>query len=138
MEKKIAQFKQYLSITEKMKVVLGQKEEHGRLGGLISRRQGCIKKIEKLNLSIDRVMNRNSVKLSRISQKYKGVMDSYLPILKEIMVKVDIMDRELVAIVAKEGESIKTEILKTRNMRQAARGYKTNMRYPAKFLDTRN
>ena len=34
-------------------------------------------------------------------------------------------------------EAIKTEILKMRNVRHAARGYQTNKRYPAKFLDTR-
>ena len=53
------------------------------------------------------------------------------------MTQVDLMDRELVTIVAEQGESIKTEILKMRNMRQASRGYQTNKRYPAKFLDTR-
>ena len=137
LEKKLASFKQYLSITEKMKEALRNKEEHGSLGGLISRRQGCIHKIEKLDLSIDKIIEMGSVGISRISQKYKGVIDSYLPTLKDIMVKVDIMDRELVKIVAEQGEGIKTELLKIRNMRQAARGYKTKRRYPAKFLDTR-
>jgi len=53
------------------------------------------------------------------------------------MTRVDLMDRELVPIVSEKGESIKTEILKMRNMRQAIRGYQTNKRYPARFLDTR-
>ena len=53
------------------------------------------------------------------------------------MTQVDLMDRELVTIVSEQGESVKTELLKLRNMRQAARGYQTIKRYPAKFLDTR-
>ena len=44
---------------------------------------------------------------------------------------------ELVAVVTERGESIKTELLNMRNKRQATKGYQTNKRYPAKFLDTR-
>jgi hypothetical protein len=47
------------------------------------------------------------------------------------------LDRDLVSIVSEQIEVIKTEILKMRNKRQAARGYQTTTRYPAKFLDTR-
>lgn len=137
LEKKLVHFKQYLAITEKMKEALGNNDEHVSLGGGISRRRGCIQKIEKLNLSIDKIVKRGSVGFLRISQKYKRVVDGYLTTLKDIMIKVDIIDRELVAIVANQRESIKTDLLKNRNMRQAARGYKAKMGCPPKFLNTR-
>jgi hypothetical protein len=53
------------------------------------------------------------------------------------MMQIDLMDRELVAIVAEQRDGIRAELLKMRNMRQATRGYKSIMRYPARFLDTR-
>jgi len=39
-------------------------------------------------------------------------------------------------MVKEEGEGIKTEILKMRNVRQAARGYKGMGRYSPRFLNT--
>ncbi len=53
------------------------------------------------------------------------------------MTTVDLMDRELMVIVKEKGESIKAELLKMRNVRQAARGYRKDFRCPARFLDTR-
>jgi len=120
-----------------MKQTVCGNDENNELSGLINRRQRCISAIEKINLSMEKIIKNGSVKLSCISKKYKGMVEGYLSKIKEIMLQVDLMDKELVTIVSEQSESIKTELLKMRNMRQAARGYQTNKRYPAKFLDTR-
>lgn len=137
LEKKLDKFREYQSVTEKMKKTVCGNDENNELSGLVNRRQRCINAIEKINSSMEKIIKSGSVKLSCISKKYKGLIEDYLSNLKEIMLQVDLMDRELVTIVSEQGESIKTELLKMRNMRQAARGYQTNKRYPAKFLDTR-
>jgi hypothetical protein len=137
LEKKLDKFREYQSVTEKMKQTVCGNDENNELSGLINRRQRCIKAIEKINSSIEKIIKNGSVKFSCISKKYKGLVESCLSSIKDIMIQVDLMDRELVTIVSEQGESIKTELLKMRNMRQAARGYQTNKRYPAKFLDTR-
>lgn len=137
LEKKLDKFREYQSVTEKMKKTVCGNDENNELSGLINRRQKCIGAIEKINSSIEKIIKNGSVKFSCISKTYKGLVESCLSNIKDVIIQVDLMDRELVAIVSEQGESIKTELLKMRNMRQAARGYQTNKRYPAKFLDTR-
>lgn len=136
-EKKLDKFKEYQSVTERMKQTVCDNNETNELSGLIHRRQRCIGAIEKINSSMNNIIKDGSVKFSCISKKYKGFVESCLSNIKDVMIQVDLMDKELVSIVSERGESIKTELLKMRNKRQAARGYQTNRRYPAKFLDTR-
>ena len=137
LEKKLDKFREYQSVTEKMKQTVCGNNKNSELSGLIQRRQGCIGAIEKINSAMEKIINNGSVRFSCISKNYKGLVESCLSNIKDVMMQVDLMDRELVSIVSERGESIKTEILMMRNMRQAARGYQINKRYPAKFLDTR-
>ena len=130
LEKKLDQFKEYQSVTEKMKQAVCGNDENNKLSGLIHRRQKCINAIEKINSSIEKI-------IKSISKKYKEMIESCLSNIKDIMMQVELMDKELVTIVSERSESIKTELLKMRNKRQAAMGYQTVTRYPAKFLDTR-
>ena len=130
LERKLDQFKEYQSVTEKMTQTVYDNDENNELSGLIQRRQKCINAIEKIKKS-------GSIKFSSISKKYNGLVESCLSNIKDIMMQVDLMDKELVAIVSERGEGIKSELLKMRNKRQAARGYQTITRHPAKFLDTR-
>jgi DNA repair ATPase RecN len=137
LERKLNKFKEYQSVTEKMKRTVCGNDENNELSELINRRQRCINAIEKINSSIEKIMKSGSIKFSCISKKYKGLVESCLSNLKDIMIQVEVMDRELVTIVSERGENIKTELLNMRNMRQANRGYQANKRYPARFLDTR-
>ena len=137
LEKKLMQFKQYQSVTEMIKHILCGKEERKQISGLISKRQGCINTIEKINASMDKIIGKGSAGFSHIPGKYKRLIESYMSSIKDIMIQISLMDRELVGVVAEQRDDIKTELLKMRHMRQAARGYKSNMKYPAKFLDTR-
>jgi hypothetical protein len=137
LEKKLDQFTEYQSVTEKMKQTVCNNDENNELSGLIHRRQNCINAIEKINSSIEKIMKSGSIKFSSISKKYKGLVESCLSNIKGIMIQVELMDKELVTIVSERSEDIKSELLKMRNKRQAARGYQTIRRYPAKFLDTR-
>ena len=86
---------------------------------------------------IEKIKKIGSIKFCSISSKYKGLVESCLSNIKDIMIHVELMDKELVTIVSERGEGMKSELLKMRNKRQAAMGYKTVTRYPAKFLDTR-
>jgi len=137
LEKKLDKFREYQSVTEKMKQTVCGNDGNNELSGLIHRRQKCINAIEKINSSMENIIKSGSIKFSCISKKYKGLVENCLSNIKDVMTQVDLMDRELVTIVSEQGESVKTELLKLRNMRQAARGYQTIKRYPAKFLDTR-
>ena len=137
LEKKLAQFKQYQSATEKMKQVMDDKEKNKEISALILTRQSCISAIEKINASMSQIIQKGAAGLSDISKKYKHIIDSYMSSIKDIMVQIDFMDKELVAVFAEHRDGIKTELLKMRNMRHATRGYRSEMKYPARFLDTR-
>jgi hypothetical protein len=137
LDMKLTHFKQYLSITEKMKQIFGNKEETNNLGKLISKRQGCTDNIERIDLSIGKILKKRSGELSRISGKFKEIIDGYFSKIRDIMKTVDLMDKEIMVMVKQEVEVAKTEVLKTQKFRHAARGYSGRAGYTAKFLDTR-
>jgi len=137
LDRKLAHFKQYLSITEKMKQAFGNKEEINNISGLISRRQGLVNKIKSIDMVIGKILKKGSRKLSRNSNKYKDMIDSYLIKIRDVMTTVEFMDKEIMVMVKQEGQGIKTEVLKMRNFKKAARGYRGSSGYTARFLDTR-
>ena len=135
LEKKLVFFKQYLSITKRMKETF-KKKEPSSPEAFISERQACITKIQKIDASLEKIMGNSSDKLHDISEKCKGMIDGYLRSLKNIMETVDLIDRELIVVVRAEGENIKGELLKLQDVRQAAKGYRDRMKSTPRFLDT--
>ena len=135
LEKKLAFFNQYLSITERMKERLLDKKE-GDPRASISQRQACINKIQKIDASLEKIMGGSPDRLHNISEKCKGVIDGYLRSLKTIMETVELIDRELIVMVRAEGENMKTELLKLQDARQAAKGYRDKIKSAPRFLDT--
>ena len=135
LEKKLAFFNQYLSITERLKERLVHKKE-GDPRASISQRQACISKIQKIDASLERIMGSSPDRLHTISEKCKGMIDGYLRSLKTIMETVECIDRELIVMVGAEGENMKTELLELRDVRQAARGYRDKIKSAPRFLDT--
>ena len=76
LEKKLDTFREYQSVTEKMKQTVLGHDEKNELPGLINRRQKCIGAIEKINSSMEKIIKNGSVKFSCISKKYKGRHDT--------------------------------------------------------------
>jgi len=134
LEKKVTLFSRYLSLTESMNAALG--EEDKDLKDLISKRQGCMEKIDKIDLSIQQTVGTDPDKHSLIPAKFKGLIDGYLKKLKSIMETVELLDREVTAVVKQKVENIKTDLLGRQKVRQAARGYGGRFGNPARFLDT--
>lgn len=137
LEKKLAHFKQYLSLTEKMEKASKNEERNKDLGRLISRRQSCINKIDKIDMSIRKAIKRNSAGRFRIPNHYKEKISGCLSQLRDIMTTIDFKDRALMVRVKDEDEAIKAELLRMRNVRRASRGYRGSSGYPSRFLDTR-
>jgi hypothetical protein len=135
LEKKIDLFTQYLSITKEMKEGLKDKEVR-HLEKFLSQRRDCIKRIEKIDLSMEKTIRASSAELDPVSEKGRKLIDGYLSNLKSIMEAVDVVDTELMNKLKEEGEGIKRELLEMRNVRHAARGYKKEIRYSPRFLDT--
>ena len=134
LEKKVTLFSRYLSLTERMNTALGEEEKD--LQDLISKRQSCMEKIEKIDLSMQQTTGAGPDKHNLIPPKFKGLIDGYLKKLKSIMETIELLDREVTAVVKQEVKNIKADLLNMRNIRQAARGYGGRVGQPARFLDT--
>ena len=135
LEMKLTLFNRYLSLTESMKETFDKNEPRDLLR-FLSKRQDCIARIQKTDLSIDKITNRGEDKTRGTFDKRIGVIDDCLEDIKNVMKKVDIIDKELMALVSEEGENIKMALLKTQNAIKAATGYKTPGKSSPRFLDT--
>ena len=89
LEKKVALFSRYLSLTERMNEALGEDDKD--LKDLISKRQGCMEKIEKIDMSMQQAVGADPDKHNLIPPKFKGLISSYFQKLKSIMEKVELL-----------------------------------------------
>ena len=133
LEKKRDLFRVYYSITKQMKETLENKES-GDIDNFLHERQACVRKIERIDLSLDKAI-KGDTKALPASEKLRELTDRYLTDIKEIMQKVDLADRELMALIEERRERIKEELLKMRKFRQAAQGYRKETGFSPRFLD---
>lgn len=136
MEQKVSLMTQYLSITKTMKETFMLKKEIN-LRELLSKRQDCIYKIQKIDLSVQKVMNTGAEELSRISNDLKSTLDGYLRSIKSLLELIAPVDAEVMVMVKEESRGIKAELLKISNARQAAKGYGTKGKYSPRYLDAK-
>ena len=107
------------------------------MGDLLSKRQDCINKIQKTNMSVQKIMNTGAEELSRISNDLKAKLDGYLHSIKSLLERIAPVDAEVMVMVKEESRVIKAELLKISNARQAAKGYGTKGKYSPKYLDAK-
>ena len=136
MEQKVLLMTQYLSITMTMKETFMQKKEIN-LMELLSKRQDCINRIQKTDLSVKKIMNTGAEELSRISDELKSSFDGYLHSIKSLLEQIAPVDAEVMVMVKEESRGVKAELLKIRNVRHAAKGYGTKGMYSPRYLDAR-
>jgi hypothetical protein len=135
LEKKLALFNQYLTITVRMKdASLDNSVQEPR--PFISKRQACIANIGRVDASVEKILERSSHGAHPISAKCRASIAGYLKHLRSIMVTVDHMDRELMGRLEEQSRGIKSELVELQKVRQAARGYGDKMKSPPRFLDT--
>ncbi|MBA4323356.1 MAG: hypothetical protein C0408_11120 [Odoribacter sp.] len=136
MEQKVSLMTQYLSITKRMKETF-MLEKETDLRELLSKRQDCINKIQKIDLSFQKAIHVGTAELSRISDELKSSLDGYLHRIKSLLELIAPVDAEVMVMVKEESGSIKTELLKIRNVRHAAKGYGMKRKHMPMYLDER-
>jgi hypothetical protein len=139
LKKKLELFKKYLSLTERIKETSasGDNIDASQLRLFLHKRQDCINSIDTIDETIKKAMNKKhfSGKYHNVSERFREILDPYLKGIKEIMEKIDCMDRGSLVMVKEETEHFKTELLKIRKFRQAMHGYKKDKRNFPRFLD---
>lgn len=136
MEKKVALMNQYLSITRIMKETFMLKNEI-KLGDLLSKRQDCINRIKKIDLSVQKAINPGTEEFSSVSNDLKASFDNYLRSIKRLIEQIAPIDAEVMLMVKEESRGIKTELLKICNARQAAKGYSSKEKRIPVYMDAR-
>ena len=135
LEKKLALFNRYLTITERMRdAFIDNSAQDPR--PFISKRQACIANIGRVDASVEKILERRSDGHHHITGKCRASIDGYLKRLRSIMGAADQMERELMGMVKEQSEGIKSELVELQKVRQAARGYGDKMKSPPRFLDT--
>ena len=135
LEKKLALFNRYVSITKRMKDAFidnGLQDPRP----LISKRQACIASIGRVDVLVDKILERSSDWPHLISAKCRASIAGYLKHLTSVMVTVDQMDREVMGMFKEQSEDIKSELVELHKVGQAAKGYGDKMKAPPRFLDT--
>ena len=136
LEKKLILFDRYLSISKSMEGTLEGKERK-TLGTVISERQDCIEKIKRIDSSMGKFMRETTDRVSHVSEKVKSMIDEHLKNIKSVMEAIVPIDRRFTVIVKAEHDNLKTELLRIRNVRQAACGYTKETIHSPRFLDKR-
>jgi hypothetical protein len=136
LEQKAALMTQYLSITRNMKdSLVREKELH--LEGLLAKRQDCIDKIEKIDLSLKKILRLGAGELSRISREWQGKLDGYLQRIKSLVEQIGPIDAEVLVLVREESRDIKEALAKVKKVKQAAKGYGSKENHNPRYIDAR-
>ena len=136
LEKKLALFSQYQSITMRMKETIINNEEAGIMD-FVNKRQDCINKISKIDRLMEKTIKECGNQFQNIYSKFRGSMDGHIQNIRGIMEQVAPIDREMMVRVSEEKETVKTELLRRQNIRKAVKGYRNDVGCYARFLDTR-
>ena len=136
MEQKISLMTQYLSITRIIKEAFILKKETNLIE-LLSKRQDCINRIQKTDLSVQKIINTGAEELSRISDELKSSLDGYLLGIKSLLEQIAPIDDEIMIMVKEESRGVKAELLKISNVRQAAKGYGSKEKRIPMYMDAK-
>ncbi len=103
----------------------------------MARRQDCIDKIEKIDQSLKKIRSLGAGELSRISRELKGKLNGYLQRLKGLVEQIAPMDAEVMVMVREESRGVKEELIKMKQVKQAAKGYGSRERRIPRYIDAR-
>jgi hypothetical protein len=136
LEQKAVLMTEYLSLTRTMKDSFVCEKETN-LEGLLAKRQGCIEKIEKIDLSLKKIRSLGAGEISRISRELKGKLNGYLQRIKGLVEQIAPIDAEVMVMVQEESRVTKDELVKMRTVKQAAKGYGSKEWCIPRYVDTR-
>jgi len=126
-------FQSYLSVTKRIKEAFVD-EDQGNPGGFIVERQGLIDRIEKIDTSMEKVIEGGEPQTGFGGDR--ETIETRLQEIKTLMETVKPMDEEMIAMVRGEEQQAKRSLLKMRSTRQAVSGYQRMGKSSPKFFDT--
>ena len=136
LEQKVALMSQYLSFTRTMKDSFVSKKGIP-LEGLLAKRQECIEKIEKIDLSLKKIKSLDAGAISRISRELKGKLNGYLQRIKGLVEQIAPIDDEVMVMIQEESRVTKDELIKMKTVKQATKGYGSKERCIPRYVDAR-
>ena len=137
LEKKQGLIKGYLSLTERIKEIIGNNIDKSKIHAFLYKRGDCINNIDMIDGSIKKLIKAiNSDKDYRASERLREAIDPYLKGIRNLMKRISRMDSELLVIAREETGHLQTELLQMGKFRQGMHGYRKGKNISPRFLDT--
>ena len=136
-EKKRALYYQYLRMTEKMRHSI-EAGDINNLNGIISERKKCIRKVNRIDISVKKILKDACAMWDRLPLRIDSMIDDRTADLKEIAASIKSLDADLILAAQSASDVLKKDLLKIRNLRRANKNYGPHRIHSSKFVDIRN
>ena len=127
-------FSQYLAITQRMKDACAAKET-GSLRGLLSERQACIRKIDRVGALIERDTPETNSVLGQLTGTLRESIANHLAKMRNMMALIESLDRELTDALQEEGASIRNELRRIQHSKQVGKSYRSKASHTPRFVN---
>lgn len=135
LEAKLVLLNRYDLLTDKI-------EEGFRKGDLegvalpLSRREEIVRRIEKLDSSLRGKMSSSGIEGSEIGAHFRGIAESFHRKIRSVLEQIAQKEKDLIPVISKETEKLKSELLLIRESRCAAGKYTKPVTLPPRFVDS--
>lgn len=136
LEAKLALLKSYDLLTEKMQ----ESFRKGDLDGVmptLSRREEIIRKIERVDSSMQRMMFSGEDKTPGTAANLRGMVEGFHRKTRNVLEQIALKEQSLILVMSREIEKMKRELLRMRENRCAAANYSRPGTFSPRFLDAR-
>jgi hypothetical protein len=135
LEKKLRLFKEYLSLAEQVKEVIGSDMDESRIPAVLHKRRDCINNIDMIDGSIKKIMQARNSENDHASERLRDAIDPYLKDIRKTMGLICRLDSELLVMAREETQHFQTKLLQMRKFRKGVSGYKRTEELVPRFLD---
>lgn len=136
LEKKLALFRHYLALTEKMQARV-ENDDPDDIVNFLSQRADCIGRIDHVDRAMDSLVSSGWVNSEPMAGDLKKTIDACLLNIKKTMTSVSSLEAEILDAMSLARNDLKSDLLRRGDYKRAARGYRSGPYQAARFLEIR-
>lgn len=101
-------------------------------------RQACIRKIDNIDRSVEKLLNPNNRKMNPLTNKTKGLVEKHINQYKTILRSAAPMEERMLLSLENKNRELKEELLIFRKNRFATNSYGPHKKPIPRYLDVKN